>query len=560
MTKVKFFFLTLGLLSTFSFAGLQAALAVEETLQNTAGVVSGELIQVTDKSYDEYHPRIDGDVVVFTAYLDGSQNIVYVDLETGSRHQITTGPRDQRLQAVSGRRIVYSDYSGSRPEIYVYDIDADTTAVVNQDPGSRDFPAIDGDRVAYVHTSAQGQTNIWVTDLSAGQTIQVTANTYNERRPSIDGNHVTFERTVDGTSTIILYDLETEAETVLLPGATNQRRPHVDGDRVVFDAFVDGRLIRDLVVYEISTGAVHHLPADGNQTYARISGDWLAFDDDAVGPSDIVLIHLPSGFSYRFTDPSTTDYFNDSDGNRVVFTSNAAGKFDIWMYEFTSNTLNIAVQGRGETTPAAAGTHFYYPEDWVALAAIPETGWKFERWEGDVVVSANSSVTSILMDGDKVVTAVFVPDGEVDLDATLDWLVAHVEDLIADGTLNRGQGRALLATLSAAGRNLDSQNFKAVCNILEAFINNVEAFTRAEILWEEEGEELIRQAEILIGLLAGTNTVNSDQQVNQTASSLLETVLHQVEELMEAGIMQESEGYELIREAAAIMDQLSDWE
>lgn len=54
------------------------------------------------------------------------------------------------------------------------------------------------------------------------------------------------------------------------------------------------------------------------------------------------------------------------------------------------------------------------------------------------------------MNGDKSVIAVFVGDeGEKD-DITLDLLTGQV----ANGTLNRGQGGALLASLSAIGRNL----------------------------------------------------------------------------------------------------------
>jgi hypothetical protein len=296
--------------------------------------ISGVLVQVTNEAYNEYRPRIDGDIVGFTVNTEGGQNVAYVNLATGDRRQITSGSRNQLLPDVTGRRVVYADQTRFT-QVLVYDIEAEITAPVAEDGPSRYDPAIHGDRVAY-RQSASGVTNISVTDLALGSTTHVTSNSVMEHSPSIYGDFVAFARYIDGNNLVIFHDLRDGTEMALLPAAIDQRRPHVHGDRVVFDAFVGGRPVRDLAIYEISTGSIHHIVADGNQSFARISGDFVVYDDDSAGGRDVVLMHIPTGFTHRITGPSTYDYFGDIDGNRVVFTSDAAGKHDIWMYEFTA--------------------------------------------------------------------------------------------------------------------------------------------------------------------------------------------------------------------------------
>lgn len=69
-----------------------------------------------------------------------------------------------------------------------------------------------------------------------------------------------------------------------------------------------------------------------------------------------------------------------------------------------SYTLTVATEGQGTVEPGA-GTHSYASGEDVAVVATPADGWAFDYWEGDATGTANE--ISILMDGDKSITAVF---------------------------------------------------------------------------------------------------------------------------------------------------------
>ena len=68
--------------------------------------------------------------------------------------------------------------------------------------------------------------------------------------------------------------------------------------------------------------------------------------------------------------------------------------------------LTVIIEGSGTVEPSSgdydAGTE-------VTLAATASTGWRFDRWEGDLTGSANPA--SITMSADRTVTAVFVAEG-----------------------------------------------------------------------------------------------------------------------------------------------------
>lgn len=73
-------------------------------------------------------------------------------------------------------------------------------------------------------------------------------------------------------------------------------------------------------------------------------------------------------------------------------------------------TLSVAKTGEGTVVPSE-GTHVYAADTVVSLTATPASGWLFDHWTGSVADPALAQ-TTIAMDADQSVTAVFGAEGE----------------------------------------------------------------------------------------------------------------------------------------------------
>jgi probable HAF family extracellular repeat protein len=80
----------------------------------------------------------------------------------------------------------------------------------------------------------------------------------------------------------------------------------------------------------------------------------------------------------------------------------------------------------------------------------------------------------------------------------VDQIVDDVEDLKAAEILNKGQANSLTNKLNIATGMLNDGKITAAVNMLEAFINEIEAFIESEILTPEEGQPLINAARAVI--------------------------------------------------------------
>jgi hypothetical protein len=83
----------------------------------------------------------------------------------------------------------------------------------------------------------------------------------------------------------------------------------------------------------------------------------------------------------------------------------------------------------------------------------------------------------------------------------IEFLMDAVEVLVEGGRLTRGQANGLMSKLDTALARVNDGNATAACNLLGAFINQVNDFINPDILSLKEGQNLIYLAGVVQGLI-----------------------------------------------------------
>ncbi len=114
-------------------------------------------------------------------------------------------------------------------------------------------------------------------------------------------------------------------------------------------------------------------------------------------------------------------------------------------------TMALSPAGWGETWPAVGGPYTYAVNEVVAITALAYPGYEFHRWEvsaGSEVADPTSPVTTVTMDQDKTVTALFVEEGYVESEFRAFWA-----DAFHSGYKSRAQIDTMIAYALAGNYN-----------------------------------------------------------------------------------------------------------
>jgi len=153
-------------------------------------------------------------------------------------------------------------------------------------------------------------------------------------------------------------------------------------------------------------------PPNAYFTYV-INGMSVVFTDKSTPQDNIVSWSWSFGDGYTSNEQNPTHVYSNYGTYDVTLTiTDKIGRSDTYTDTVTIaqpppnyHTLTIVIDGKGTVTPNGGS---YQDGATVTLTAIPDSGYKFDYWSGDLTGKTNPA--TVVMDGDKVITAYFVKE------------------------------------------------------------------------------------------------------------------------------------------------------
>ncbi len=134
-----------------------------------------------------------------------------------------------------------------------------------------------------------------------------------------------------------------------------------------------------------------------------LTGDPDQTVDCFTDGTEVTAVPYPG---HHFVDWSDSSTDNPRTDMNVQANVNVTANFEEDAVQYT---LTIAKAGNGTVTPDV-GPHDYNEGAVIGITAISDTGWDFVNWTGDTtdIADVNSPTTTITMDGDYLITAIFI--------------------------------------------------------------------------------------------------------------------------------------------------------
>ena len=172
-----------------------------------------------------------------------------------------------------------------------------------------------------------------------------------------------------------------------LSGATNPITLTMDGNQIVTATFAQDEYT--LALNTVDSGTVISDPAQSTYHYGDV----------------VTLTAIPTtgwhfaGWSGDLNSADNPETLT-MDGHKIVTATFS-------LTPPTTYTLDVNVEGQGTTMPTV-GSHSYISGTDVTVEAMPDDGWHFAGWNGNL--SGTTNPVTLTMDADKIITATFAQD------------------------------------------------------------------------------------------------------------------------------------------------------
>ena len=152
------------------------------------------------------------------------------------------------------------------------------------------------------------------------------------------------------------------------------------------------------------------LPADG-----WLFEEWQGEVNDSESAISNVLMDQHQSVTAVFVEEEQSSGGDDSDDGDTDGDDNDGDDTDEGEQEQIQYSLYIDIEGEGWVKPDSGREHLIDEDVLVGLEANPAEGWVFDKWQG-AVSEPDKAVSSILMDQDHNISAVFKPDHEEEVE------------------------------------------------------------------------------------------------------------------------------------------------
>ena len=257
-------------------------------------VSTGVETRVTTDTDTQQRPGVSQDFVVWEDWRGTGVKIRALDLRTMTEFQPQVGGTGSESgPRISGHRVVYGTNRASNHDVYMWDFDLGREIAIAADPKASSYDAdIGGDLVVWQeHWGGADDADIMLLDLRTGEATQITSSPASQSNPATDGARVVYQDVRNGNNDIYMYDPATRVETRITTNTAAQRNPDIWGDVIVWEDERHGNT--DIYAYDLTTGTERRITTSSvNQVQPSIHGSRIVWQDNRNGNADVYMFTL----------------------------------------------------------------------------------------------------------------------------------------------------------------------------------------------------------------------------------------------------------------------------
>jgi hypothetical protein len=336
------------LLSNVLCSLVQTISKAESKESSLPPIISGTETRITTDLADQFDPAISGNIISYTdEFREPSLDIWYYDPDVRAEARVTSNPSDELLSGVSNGTIVYEDMQEG--DVFAYSTITNQTINLSQDHHSTD-PCIGQDLVAWEDTK-DGNREVYAKNLTSGEERQITNDPlHSDTFPDVDNGRIVWQKASSTQADVYCYDWASgTTQQITVSSSDYYINAHIWRDEIVYPTRRNG--IYSIYWFNLTSQVEKQLPYQGLLRDPTVSGDFVCFEELQSGISHLMLWHLPTDTVYQINvNPSSSQFLNDIDGNRVVYTDDRnGGQLDVYMFQFQIHDVAVIGLRRSKT-------------------------------------------------------------------------------------------------------------------------------------------------------------------------------------------------------------------